>query len=75
MEMKYRRNIITFLEARKIVDSYIKDNTYAIVALKVSKISYSNKNSQPDKCRVLIEKLVQLGHNDLLTFQKELKKL
>ena len=41
MEAKYRRNI-TFLEARKIVKSYTKDNTNANVAQKVSSVRKNN---------------------------------
>ena len=41
MEVKYRRSII-FLEARKIVESYMKVNTNAKVVQKASSIS--NKN-------------------------------
>ena len=62
MEVKYRRNI-TFLEARKIVESYLKVNTYANIAQKA--ICYNN---QLDKYRVLIKKLVQLGPNNWLIF-------
>ena len=46
MAVKYRRNI-AFKEARKIVLSYMKDNTYANGAQRLSLIS--NKNHQPDK--------------------------
>ena len=42
MEVKYRRNI-TFLEAIKIVESYMKDITYANVMQKVCLISNNDK--------------------------------
>ena len=41
MEVKYKRNR-TFLDARKMVESYMKDNTYANVAQKVSSINQIN---------------------------------
>ena len=50
MKVKYKRNI-TFLKARKIVESYMKVNISANVAQKVSPIS--NNNNQPDKYRAL----------------------
>ena len=62
MEVKYRRNI-TFLEARKIVERYMKVNTSANVAQKASLTATNNKNNQLDKYGVLIEKLLQLGPN------------
>ena len=60
--MKKKYNI----SRRKIVESYMKVNTYANVAQKVSLIS--NNNNQPDKYRALIEKLVQLGPKNLPKF-------
>ena len=68
IEVKYRRNI-TFREKRKLVESSMKDNTYANVAQRVSPIS--NDSSQPNKYRALIEKL---GPNNWPKFQEQLKK-
>ena len=67
MEVKYRRNI-TFSEARKILESYLKVNTYANVAQAIG-----NNNNQPDKYKALIEKLLQLRPNDWLKIQEQLK--
>ena len=53
MNLKYRINI-TFLETRKIVESYMKDSTYANLAQKVCLIS--NNSNQPSKYVALIEK-------------------
>ena len=46
MKMKYKRNI-TFLEARKIVESYMKVTTYDNETQKATPIS--NNDDQPDK--------------------------
>ena len=42
MLVKYRSNK-TFLETRKVVESYVKDNTYATVTQKVSSIRCISK--------------------------------
>ena len=64
MEVKYKRTI-TFFEARKIVESDMKENTYANVAQKESPSSSSNImtinttttiNNNNDQHRSLIEK-------------------
>ena len=55
-EVKHKKNI-TFLEARKIVVSYVGENTYTIVAWRVDPISQ-------DKYRALIEKLIHLELTD-----------
>ena len=79
MDVKYKKNT-TFLEARKIVESYMKVNTYANVAQKVCPISSSNttstnNNNQLDKYRSLIKKRLQLELNNLPKFQEQLKNL
>ena len=51
----------------------MKVNGYANIALKLSPASNNNGN-QPDKCRIFIKKLMQLGANDWPKFQEQLKK-
>ena len=64
MDMNYRSNI-TFLETRKIVESYMKDNSYANVPQSANPIN---------QIRItLIEILVQLELNDWPNFQEEIK--
>ena len=70
MEIKYKRNI--FPEARKIVESYMKENTYANVAQRAS--SKGNNNNQADDYKYFIEKLMQLGPNNWPKFQEQPKK-
>ena len=53
LEVKYKRNV-TFLETRKIVRSYLGENSYASVAWRVDPINPDNKY------RALVEKLIQL---------------
>ena len=59
MQLKYRKNL-TFLEARKIVESYMKDNTSSNVAQKAIPIGSSTANNinQFDKNRTLIGNLL-----------------
>ena len=52
MVLKYQRNI-TYLEVKKIGESYMKDNTYANVVWRASPIS--NNNNQFDQYRALIK--------------------
>ena len=48
MDVKYRRNI-TFLEARKIVKSSMKDNTYANVAQNPNPVSINRPIQSSNK--------------------------
>ena len=68
--VKYK--IASFVEARKIVESYVKDNTYANIAQRAKPIS--NNYNQPDKEKAIIKFNVQLGPNDCPHFQELLKK-
>ena len=63
---------ITFLEARKIVESSMKENIYVNVGQKASTIS---NDHQPNKSRAFIKTPMQLRLNDWPKFQKQLKKL
>ena len=57
LEVKHKRNI-TSLKARKIVGSYMGENTYTSVAWRLDPINQNNKY------RALVEKLIQLKLND-----------
>ena len=64
MEVKYRKNQI-FLDARKIIEYYMKDNTYSNIKKKANSIISSNiiittTNNQLGKYRTLTEKLLPL---------------
>ena len=52
----------------------MKVNTSASVAPKASPTS-NNNNDKPDKCRALIEKLMQQQPNNWAKLQEQLKKL
>ena len=65
--MKHKRNV-SFLEARKIVGTYMGENSYASVALRADAIN------QVNKYRTLVKKLIQLEPNDWPKFQENLKK-
>ena len=69
MEVKYSKNI-TFSEARKIVESYSKDNKYVNVAQRASPVS--NHKHRLDKYRALSENLMQLGSTGYPKFQDQL---
>ena len=71
IEVKCRINV-TLLDTRKTVKLHMKEIIYTTVAQKTSPIS---NNKQPDKYKTLIEKLIQLGLNDWLKFQKQLRKM
>ena len=75
IKVKYRK-YITFLEARKIVESYMKDKTYSYIAQKLSHNNSKNiKNNHLDNNRAFFEKLLQLGPINWPKFQEQLKKL
>ena len=57
LEVKHKRNV-SFLEARKIVGTYMGENSYASVA------SRADTTNQDNKYRILVEKLIQLEAND-----------
>ena len=67
LEVKHKRNV-SFLEARKIVGTYMGENSYAYVAQR------ANTTNEDNKYRTLIEKLIQLEANDWSKFQEHLKK-
>ena len=66
LEVKRKRNV-TFFKAR-IVESYMEENTYALLHRVGDLIKQSN---QVNKYRVLIEKLIQLEPKDCPKFQTE----
>ena len=68
LERKYKRNV-SFLEARKIVGTYIGENSYVYVSWKAA------TTNQDNKYRTLMEKLIQLEANDWPMFQEHQKKL
>ena len=67
LEVKYKRNE-SFLEAKKIVRTYKGENHYATVARR------ADTTNQDNKCRTLVEKLIQLEVNGWPKFQEYLKK-
>lgn len=71
-EVKHKRNI-SYPEARKIVESYLKSNTYAEATQKTSPSRQQNETN--DQYRKLIEKLVKLDQNEWPKFQENLKEL
>ena len=66
--MKHKRNVF-FLEARRIVGSYMGESNYASVAHRVDRTIDNNKY------KTLVEKLIQLEANDWPKFQEHLKKV
>ena len=68
IEVKYKMNV-SFLEARKIVGSYMRESSYASVACR------ADRTNDDNEYRTLIEKLIQLEANDWPKFQEHLKKL
>ena len=67
IEVKHKRNV-SFLEARRIVGSYMGESSYASVARR------ADKTNNDSKYRTL-EKLLKLEANDWPKFQEHLKKL
>ena len=68
IEVKNMRNV-SFLEARRIVRSYMGESSYASVAQR------ADRTNEDNKYRTLVEKLIQLEANDRPNFQELLKKL
>ena len=68
IEVKHKRNV-SFLEARRIVGSYMGESSYASVARR------ADRTSDDSKYRTLMGKLIKLEANDWLKFQEHLKKL
>ena len=60
---------MSFLEVRKIVGTYMGENSYPSVAPRV------DTTNEDNKYRTLVEKLIQLEANDWPKFQEHLKKL
>ena len=67
IDMKHKGNV-SFLEARKIVGTYMGENSYASVAWRV------DRTNEDNKYRTLMEKLIQLEANDWPKFQEHQKK-
>ena len=68
IEVKHKRNF-SFLEARRIVRSYMGESSYASVA------RMADRTNDDNKYRKLVEKLIKLETNDWPKFQEHLKKL
>ena len=68
IEVKHKRNV-SFLEARRIVRSYMGESSYTSVARR------TDRTNEDNKYRMLVEKLIQLKANDWPKFQEHLKKL
>ena len=67
IEVKHKRNV-SFLEAKRIVESYMGEISYASVARRVDR---TNDN----KYRILVAKLTQLKANYWPKFQEHVKKV
>ena len=59
LEVKHKRNV-SFPESKKIVGTYMGENSYASVAQR------ADTTNQDNKYRTLVEKLIQLEANDWL---------
>ena len=68
IEVKHKRNV-SFLEAGRIVGSYMGESSYASVARR------ADGTNDDTKYRTLVEKLIKLEANDCPKFQEHLKKL
>ena len=68
LKMKHKRNV-SFLEAREIVGTYIRENSYASLAQR------ADTTNQDIKYRKLVEKLIQLEANKWPQFLEHMKKL
>ena len=66
--MKHKRNV-SFLEAWRIVASYMGESSYTSIARR------ADRTNDDTKYRVLMEKLIKLEANDWPKFQEHLKKL
>ena len=71
MEIKYKKNM-SFLEVRKTVDLYMKENTYAVATRRTSSIS---NDKQSEKYKARIEKLIQLVPSDWPKFQEQFRRM
>ena len=65
--VKHKRDL-SFLQARKIVGTYMGENSYTSVAWR------ADTTNQDNRYRMLVEKLIQLEANDRSKFQEHLKK-
>ena len=68
IEVKHKRNV-SFLEARRIIGSYMGESSCASVARRADRIN------DDTKYRTLVEKLLKLEANDWPKFQEHMKKL
>ena len=68
IEVKYWRNV-SFLEAGRIVGSYMGEGSYVSVAWR------ADRTNDDNKYRTLVEKLIKLEANDWPKFQEHLNKL
>ena len=67
LALKHKRNV-SFLEERKIVGTYVGENSYASFARRVDTINRY-------KYRALVKKFIQLESNDWPKLQEHLRKL
>ena len=65
-KVKHKRNV-SFIEASRIVRSYMRESSSASVTRRVDRTNDDNKY------RTLVEKLIKLGTNDWPKFQEHLK--
>ena len=68
IKVKHKRNV-SFLEAKKIVGSYIGENSNTSVERR------ADRTNEDNKYRTFVEKSIQLEANDWPKFQKHQKKL
>ena len=66
LEVKHKKNV-SFFDVRKIIGTYMGENSYAFVARR------TDTTNQDNKYRTLVEKLIQLEANDRPKFQEHLK--
>ena len=64
--MKPKRNV-SFLEARRIVGSYVGESSYTSVARE------ADRTNDDTKYRTLVEKLIKMEANDWPQFQEHMK--
>ena len=66
IEVKHKRNV-SFLEARRIVGSYMGESSYASV------VQRTDRTNDDNKYRTLVKKLIQSEANDSPKFPEHLK--
>ena len=68
LEVKHKRNV-SFLEARKILGTFMSENSYASIAQRADTVN------QDYRYRALVGKLILLEPNNWPKFQEQLKNL